>query len=334
MRNNWLRNITYNEDFKENKPLNSFKKLIDEKSEILELCYRGNSGDVCIIYYNNHKLFEIKKIKIRRYPKYKLTISFNHSRYFKNRIDTQKVLEEKFGFTIPNKTGLMYCRKNEFSEDYVNSLFDLMMPVMESYFDPEQSYNYLNPNSRRKKSEHTEKQRQQQIMTALKENVNGYFVYDLEFSQPHENKEAKEADNNSNKPDMLALKFENAKAKKIVFVEVKSKWSACVNGESNLATHIRKMVEYLANDSNMNDRKKEAIELFNNYAELELRGLKDKNKLSINDAQSIETEVMVIFTDEAIDYYNKNSKEIQSIKDIIVATFDEKKNKKLEIKQV
>ena len=149
-------------------------------------------------------------------------------------------------------------------------------------------------------------------MTYLKD---GYFFYDMEFSQKHENINELQADKDNNQPDMLAIKFGNdKKPEKIVLVEVKSKEGSLRN-KSGINDHLEKMMSYIdPSESKYEDerenRKKEACQIINHYAQLGLRGLDNTVRLDYdNDFKDLDFQILLVFTDASITTWNKRFRE-------------------------
>ena len=49
-----------NDELQDGGSLQGLRDLV-AANEDLQLCYRGNSGDEIVVYYNNHMMFKVKK---------------------------------------------------------------------------------------------------------------------------------------------------------------------------------------------------------------------------------------------------------------------------------
>ena len=294
-------------------PLNPFVQLVKDYSE-LELCFRGNSESSprVSIYSNNHVIFSV-------YTTGKIVISFNHARYCKNWEKFFETLTKEYGFNgSKNKTNdkgdidigemtrsLKYNKPLTYPQ--VRALYEkVLRPMFEVYFGAEGKsgiVDYFKHGALVKVAGKTEKKRQQEIYSQFTSKANGYFFYDLEFAQRHENIEAQREDKSNNKPDMQAIRFDsNGKPEKIVFVEVKCTDDA-MKGASGIAEHLKKMKVY----EKLEDRRKEACQIMNQYAKLGLRGLSDNDKYDYEDFARLELEILLVFTDEAIGLWEHSS---------------------------
>ena len=125
----------------------------------------------------------------------------------------------------------------------------------------------------------------------------GLFVYDLEFAQPQKIgvKLGK-----SNKPDMFAVRFDaKGNMRAISLVEVKSTETAFI-GTSGAKKHMKGMLEYINYKTEegllIDDRKKEACRILNQYRELGLYGLsEDIPKFEESDFLDLEAEIIFVF---------------------------------------
>lgn len=294
-------------------PLNPFVQLVKDYSE-LELCFRGNSESSprVSIYSNNHVIFSV-------FTTGKIVISFNHARYCKNWEKYFKTLTKEYGFNgsinKTNKKGdidigeMTRSLKNNKPLTYpqVRSLYETVLrPMFDVYFKAEGKsgiVDYFKHGALVKVAGKTEKKRQQEIYSRFTSKSNGYFFYDLEFAQRHESIEALRDDKSNNKPDMQAIRFDsNGKPEKIVFVEVKCTDDA-MKGSSGLAEHLKKMTTY----EKLEDRRKEACQIMNQYAKLGLRGLSDNDIYDYEDFARLELEILLVFTDKAIGLWENSS---------------------------
>ena len=287
-------------------PLAPFVQLVKDYSE-LELCFRGNSESSprVSIYSNNHVIFSV-------FTTGKIVISFNHARYCENWEKYFETLTKEYGFngskTKTNDKGDINIGEMTRSLKYnkpltypqVRALYETVLrPMFGVYFEVEGKndiVDYFKHGALVKVAGKTEKKRQQEIYRKFTSTSKGYFFYDLEFAQRHENINAQREDKSNNKPDMQAIRFDsNGKPEKIVFVEVKCTDDA-MKGASGLAEHLKKMKVY----EKLEDRRKEACQIMNQYAKLGLRGLSDNDKYNYEDFARLELEILLVFTDEAI----------------------------------
>ena len=308
-----------NDELQDGGSLQGLRDLVADKDNLIELCYRGNSGDKIVIYYKNHSMFDIVNLK-RSQNQYKLTVSFNHARYEE---DWQKKLENlysnynfrkssKGNFGDKNDNGHLLCYFNSCEEIKLNELYWIIRDIMDSYFAPTSNkvtdyFKEGKPLVTKKK--HFEKQWQQRIFSGNTDCENGYFIYDMEFATPHETKAAHKNDKNNNEPDMLAIKYENCKPVKLVFIEVKSTIAACNNKKSGACEHIRKTVGSLdgffktGKDEYIETRKEDANNIIEGYASINLHGLNEKPN---SEFKNIDAEILMVFTDEAVEWARKN----------------------------
>lgn len=251
--------------------LYEFIKLVKENPE-LTFCFRGNSnsGEQVCIYRNNHAMFTIT-------PK-ELYFDPNHLRYCENWEPRLKELVKKFNNeNVPYPILIQKKEKGEirYSAEIKNrklsrpidkslcgqleKLYDFLTEIFDVYFnydekDENKKINYFKKwfcdndykgkfSVKPYKPRQLEKVRQQQLFAVMKEQKDGYFFYDMEFQQQHEDKEKQKADEYNNKPDMLAIRFEAGKPKALVFVEVKCKREA-LRGTSGLEKHVECMENY------------------------------------------------------------------------------------------
>lgn len=143
-----------------------------------------------------------------------------------------------------------------------------------------------------------EKHVQQELFLLNHKLRDGLFIYDLEFQQP---KKDGVVLGESNKPDMFAIRFDsNGNMKSICLVEVKSTITA-FSGTSGVKNHMRGMLEYLSYITEkgllINDRKREACNILNQYRSLGLYGLSDEMPpYKVEDFENLETEIIFIFS--------------------------------------
>ena len=290
-----------------NGTLHAFVELVKNHPE-LEFCFRGNNNDTIIIYYNNHKIFEVKHTGLT-------TISFNHARYCKHWKDFLLALKTK-GFKVKNDFNEYKNENGEYDINYIkrgyitnvpvniaeieNIYNNVLKPIFDCYFKKiadykndckKQPYDYFK-NKDGKPHILIEKIRQHELFSKLKYGSSDYFLYDLEFQQKNAS--------GGNKPDMLAVKFNKGKPEKLFLVEVKCT-KASLNGTSSLGTHINGMKDYIKDVDKIMDRRKEVCDILNQYAQLNLRGLTPANIFKKGDFVNLDFGIMLIVTDEAKD---------------------------------
>lgn len=285
-----------------------FKEIYEtaKKDPSLEICLRGNSGAI-IIYYMNHKIWELSL----KDGECVVSISFNHARYS---IDYPKKLETLQGYGFgKNKTLELrpYYKTNESGERYlaavgypsdgiikstdavtsgfVEGTLKVLKAIVDDFFDPDKTTDYFkedwnnkdNPEKieikERSKSPCIEKRWQQSIFRKMKNAQDGYYAYDMEFSQKYPNGDIRKK-METNEPDILAIRYENNEPKALVLVEVKSTRSACV-GDCNIKKHLKGMKNYSDNTILVGKRVTEAKQMLEQFKELEL--LDDKVDIEI-----------------------------------------------------
>ncbi|WP_036610805.1 hypothetical protein [Oribacterium sp. P6A1] len=284
------------------KPLNHFVDLVKNHKE-LELCFRGNGRPRITIYSENHIIFTVLASGM-------IEISFNHARYCEKWKDYFETLCQKYNFSgtigktpsgdITVGTLKRSLKSNQpLSYMQVSSIYEeILKPMFKKYFVVEGKdgvVDYFKHGKKVKVAGKTEKKRQQELYSIFNYTRNGYFFYDMEFSQKHKNINERNQDENNNKPDMQAIKFgKNGLPERIVFVEVKCTKEAMA-GNSGLNEHINKMKHY----NGLINRRKEACDILNQYAQLGLRGLSHSDSFQYEDFKDLEPEILLVFTDDA-----------------------------------
>lgn len=151
----------------------------------------------------------------------------------------------------------------------------------------------------KRKDKWLEKIRQQQLFCRMKSTQNGYFVFDMEFSQRSMSGKEKY----KNEPDMLAVRFdENGKPCTYVFVEVKCTEGA-YKGKSGFKQHLDAMEKYP--EKYMQARYREAALIISHYKELGLYQL--PQNIEEEDYMKLPVEILFIFTDEAVSVFEKDT---------------------------
>ncbi len=129
---------------------------------------------------------------------------------------------------------------------FFSDLSNLMTGVMDLYFG-----------KNNQKNKYIEKQRQHELFSVLTNAQDGYYVYDLEFSQKYDSVSSRTAEGKQNHPDMLGIRYKNGLPKALVLIEVKSTEAACKDEKSGLDKHSDGMKKYLSSH-HMPEREKEA----------------------------------------------------------------------------
>lgn len=345
--------ITFNQDFTDSNNtlgalLGFLKKQQEEQKQLalaeqtpLELCYRGNSGDIAIIYYCNRVFWKIEKQK----RNYILTISFGHFAYEENWQELLDDLKQHYKFTGGNQTkaakgeGGYLKRSFQLTENISwEELYDLLKKVYANYFAGagKPAINYFKKyrkitKDEVKKTNFLEKIQQHKIFSANRDASTGYFVYDLEFSKPHKNMEEQKNDDTKDSPDMLAIKYKDGIPQKLVFVEVKSTKEACTGSTSGIEKHLQSSMKWIEQADFIKRRKTEAADIVTGYAELGLRGLSKAHMLQTN-FSDLDVEFLLVCTDKAADWARNNTKHILELAGdkknyLVIATID--KNHKI-----
>ncbi len=313
----------------------------------LAMLLRGNSDSV-VIYYRNHMLWKLSLASGRG----KVEFNFDHARYEEEWKNHLKILQKQYqmgqqakfkprrnhkGEITGGTVGYISAEKDRFDKAFVEYTHDTFIRLIDSFFgDANERKDYFKaelgldmPGSTRFLIEkiwqhrlffHFNDEFEQAISS---KNINGTFIYDLEFSQPFPNKESRDILGKNNEPDMLGIKFENGMPKSIQLIEVKSTAYAC-EGKSGIEQHVAGMRNYANNKRLMKCRAKDLIGSLKQYAELGLFN-GDKALLSkVNDfcgQDNIDVELIIVLTnnnlpgeirESAIDYYKNNEENVNS----------------------
>ena len=299
---------------------------------------------VCI-YRNNHVMFSFAMDKLYFNPNFfrycddwKEKIDYLGSNF--KFIIKNKDLLKPVKWSKNRKTGFeaysteFYTKElereisqNPLDNDTLDQLYKFLTKIFDTFFDDEKQKdcflqwsldnNYIeygnitkeglkNYIKERKKKSETEKIRQQQIFSFMREQKNGYFIYDMEFSQPNENRHSQKQNTEagiSNKPDMLAIRFDSdGKPAALVFVEVKSTYKACDDTKTGVIPHIEKMDKYP--EYRLPNRRREAYLIMCQYEELGL--IKLDTPIVWEEYEDLPLEKILIFTDDAVDWLKEN----------------------------
>ena len=259
-------------------------KLVRKKPD-LELCFRGNSGNESVtVYYNNNEF-------LRFDSKSKPYFNRNHSRYQKEPLKEIEKLQHLL---------------NDFFD--FEEIYTVRKRMMDTYFNKELELDYFKGKdgikAARKKDCKYEKQEQQKLMSANVNRENGYYIYDMEYAQAFESEAVKiiyEKNTNGqhNKPDSLAIRYENGKPVKLVFVELKTT-STAMQGKSSAINHMAGMRNFvnwdLVNNKGefLRNRKIEAKKVMEEYQDLNLHSCGDR---PIEDFEHLDVELLLVITD-------------------------------------
>ena len=310
-------------ELKEGGEFYEFVKFIkDHPEEKLVLCCRGNgSPKNVVIYYNNHKVWELY---IGRGKKLSVRISFDHARYSEDWKEKLEMLcSEEFQFhssrfqninnviqkkprknksskiTYSYTIGELVSTKEKFDKKFVQDSYNIIKSIIKDYFNKDLKIDFFKKQIEKDNyvvqthKSYIEKIRQQEIYNEFANHTNGLYIYDLEFAQ----RRIKGKKDNKNQPDMLGIKFEKGEPKCLVLIEVKSTKSAMEGGKSGLKEHLQGMENYLKEKTFIQNRKIEAKNIITLYKELGLHNAENIN----NEANytKLSTGIMVILTDEA-----------------------------------
>ena len=332
--------LAFFSDFMLGKKYHVFVELVNKYRDELVLCFRGNNKptEAVCIYYNNHLVYKIESNGI-------ITINFNHARYSPNYREYWKLINHTYGYNksaidnprisvtekkstngkISYYTGIGYI-STQFNDDihdnieniYVNCIRKMLIDSFDVSYQTDQFRATANKYAAYKgklsqtgnKSLWLEKVRQQQLFSRIKYQKEGYFLYDLEFSQKKMDDLEDQAECLSNEPDMLAVYFDSTgNPDRFAFVEVKSTDKA-YSGDSGMVAHLKKMrkypVEYLE------ARLREAALIIQQYKELGLYNIsREVLKEEFSKLAKKNYESLFIFTDKAVGrFHNDASVEI------------------------
>ncbi len=297
-------------------------KNIRKKHEKLAVLLRGNS-DTIIVYQNNHKIWELSVDKGKNC---RVSFDFNHARFsdgWEGMLD-ELIHDWKFCLPTPRTTtevlptdkririkrnsrndviggsiGTIKCTKKEFDKDLVKRSYEIITGFVTDFFKSQNTDLFReavreDPTYKMQlkdvegtgKGVLVEKRWQQRLLFHFDNMQNGYYAYDLEFSQKfpdsdYVKKYAKENGDRyamvdakeikkklgTNEPDILAIRYENAIPQSLVFIEVKSTYGAC-DGDAGIAKHMKGMANYGKQPIFMNNRRKDAYRSLVQYQTL------------------------------------------------------------------
>lgn len=328
-----------------NGKFSEFVKFIkNNPDEGLALCFRGNNKEKglesAIIYYNNHKVWELTKEN----NEFKVKISFNHARYTENwksqllklcniyefkyqlisekekKIDINnavKKIKNKKKESYQYSVGILINKNGNYDEKFVKETFKIIITLIKDFFKKEKNVDYFKSDcegeivENKNKHDYIEKKRQQEIYLELDNSKNGLYIYDLEFVQKMMFENSKEYKNKpKNQPDMHAIRFDKTIPKSFAMIEIKSTESAMKDKKSGLKKHLEGMEEYVDKHKELiKNRLKEAFDIISQYQYLSLRKLERfdcENDLNLyNSIKKIE--IRFIITDKAAEYFRRNN---------------------------
>ena len=257
-----------------------------------------------------------------------------------------KVTRNKKHMVIGGEIGTISCSKEIFSHDDVEKCLDTIQGLIKDFFKTQSTdyyrqavslmYPYVSKTSGSGANVLVEKRWQQRLLFHFSNMQDGYYSYDLEFSQKYPDKAFVErfakkhgdkylvvtADSikealGTNEPDMLAIRYENGEPKALVLIEVKSTLSACKSKTSDVKKHMEGMHEYANQKLFMQNRKTDAFETLCQYQRMGVIS----NKTSIKEIPDNITDIekVMLFTnanvpqeecikpkESALDYLKKN----------------------------
>lgn len=299
-------------------PYHIFVQLVKTHPE-LAFCFRGNSDDAAIVYYKNHAAFHITRSGSVKF-------NFNHARFMPDWQERKNQLKA-VGYSFQNKErpklkggsysiGDVYMPKKQVEQltsDRLEGLYTgIIRPMIESFFGAKGKGEYdrfraeYAPDHERRVSnlDLAEKPVQQQLFLSpnFKRLLDGYYIYDLEFSQPYG-----KLLGCKNQPDMLAIRFDaSGTPERLVFVEVKSTPEA-LGGKSGLEAHIRGMEQYP--DRLLTVRSWDAYNILEQYRRLGLLNVPAET-FREEDFKALPKEILLIFTgQDTIEALRKESGE-------------------------
>ncbi len=231
-----------------------------------------------------------------------------------------KITRNKKHEVIGGEIGVLCCSRESFDMAFVEENYSIIAGLIDDFFSREKTtdffkkavkddpqYRHLLKNDGGKRVEDLiEKRWQQRLLFEFDNMQDGYYAYDLEFAQkypdknfvekcakkygkPYQYVNAKDLKEKLvvNEPDMLAVKYDkNGDPNALVFIEIKSKWSAC-EGASDIPTHMSGMKKYTEQRIFMKNRIEDCNRSLKQLKEMEIIN-KDVNLKIIDDDIPIE----------------------------------------------
>ena len=148
-------------------------------------------------------------------------------------------------------------------------------------------------------------QRKQELFSRLTYGKDGLYAYKLE----HQSNGGMKAGRNC--ADILAVRYSEGVPQALVLIRVKSTRRSCkdkvgLRDYPGIQTHINRMKEYIESEY-IGFREKEARDIIETYNSLGIR----KTPVAVPEPGRLgKTEMVMIFTDEAIAYYKEHKKSI------------------------
>lgn len=321
---------------------------IKDKHHKLAVFLRGNGeNEAVIVYKDNHKIWELSLSG----KCCKVSFDFNHARYTKKwNEELDKLL--KLGFelgerrkaevlksdnririkrnddhnVIGGEIGLISSKKEYFDNNFVKKSYkiiyglvsDFFKPHTDDYFRIEVSKEYPEAENVKGAGQNVlvEKRWQQRLFFHFNDMKNGYYAYDLEFSQryPDANFVKNYAINNgkqffsvnarriktklgTNEPDMLAIRYENGEPQALVLIEVKSTYTACESKTSGVKEHMEGMDRYAKQKIFMRNRITDAYNCLRQYQRM---GFINNDAIIPKIPDTLAIEKVLLFTNASI----------------------------------
>ena len=211
------------------------------------------------------------------------------------------------------KIGNIIAAKEKFDWDFVEGTFEIFEKLIDSFFQSSEDqfrklvWEQLSLSSEQKeninelgKNPYIEKRWQQRLFHHFKftdcgGSDNQVFAYDLEFSQAFPDKKLTTL-MGGNEPDILAVRFVDGKAVKLVLIEVKSTYTAC-DGRSGIVEHVNGMNSYSKMQYFIESRINDACKVLKNYRDSGLYpALNDVDIDSVEMLKPVDIEKVILLT--------------------------------------
>lgn len=299
-----------------------------DKHKKLAILLRGNNNKIIVYKDNHKIWELSTSKVSKNVIKFKVSFDFNHARYSKDWPDKLDILldhsDKGLGFDLPKHTktqdlidggpvlvtknkkgnviggeiGTISCTRESFDGEFVKKSYSIISGFIDDFFKS-QDVDYFREKISEKYPEvrkiegsgsanYVEKRWQQRLLFHFDHLQNGYYAYDLEFSQkfPDADYVKKYAKKNGNKylsvnaenikkklgtnePDMLAIKFDAEQVPEaLVLIEVKSTESACKGKTSGVEKHMMGMDKYSKQEIFMKKRREDAYKSLCQYKKM------------------------------------------------------------------
>ncbi len=323
-------------------------KTITDKHHKLALLLRGNGeNESVIVYKDNHKIWELSISG--NYCR--VSFDFNHARYTRNwseKLDSLLKLGFELGerrkaevlkndgririkrnanhVVIGGEIGIISSKKEDFDCEFVEQSYEIINDLVSEFFKPhttdffriEVSKEYPEAKIAKGAGQNVlvEKRWQQRLFFHFNDMQNGYYAYDLEFSQRYPDAgfvkafadsygnqfSAVNAKNiktklGTNEPDMLAIRYENGEPQALVLIEVKSTFTACESETSGVKKHIEGMDRYAKQKIFMRNRK---VDAYNSLSQYKRMGFINNETIIPEFPDTLEIEKVLLFTNASI----------------------------------